>query len=459
MKPIIFCFLIFLTSCFSKKNQGQQVFIKTAALKEDLNVLQKRLEEAHPGLYWYSSKPAIDSLFDNARAAINHEMTQVEFFKALLPVIAGVKCGHTNLRMPRGEGNTEVLPFTNLLPFELFVQNEKVYIRRSFTDNKYKGGEEVLSINKVPIQQILNRLMASIPADGYNQTFKYHVLSHGVITEGYALHFGDPEIFTIETKNDKDEVQELRVNAASPQQVRAIIRDPLPIFSIYHQNDIAILSVNSFVLNTSQFRDSITAIFQTLKEKKVSKLIIDLRQNGGGTNDNVSALFSFIALSPFRHLKHAEITLSQGNGRYSKEQEQDGRYIVNDTYAGTRLQNPHDVLAFKGDVVVLTSGNTTSAASEFAAIFHYQRRGKIVGEETGGCYYGSTGGNYLNLRLPNSGLEVRVPTVRIFTAVEEDFIQQPKGRGTFPDYPILPTISDILNDKDVQMEKAMSILQ
>lgn len=78
---------------------------------------------------------------------------------------------------------------------------------------------------------------------------------------------------------------------------------------------------------------------------------------------------------------------------------------------------------------ILTSGYTSSAASEFVAIAKYNKRAIIVGEETGGCYYGATGGNYINLILPGSKLEVRIPTIRIFTAVTDDFIRQPKGRG------------------------------
>jgi C-terminal processing protease CtpA/Prc len=113
---------------------------------------------------------------------------------------------------------------------------------------------------------------------------------------------------------------------------------------------------------------------------------------------------------------------------------------------------------FKGNIVLLTSGKTASAASEFAAITHYYRRAKIVGEETGGCYYGANGGNYLNLKLPNSGIEVRIPTIRIFTAVDEDYNVQPKGRGTLPDYKISPTVHDIISKRDVQLNKALLLL-
>lgn len=466
---IIFYILIFLTGCFSKRTENREGLIASKALKEDVSILQKTLEEAHPGLYWYSNKTLIDSLFDGARAVTSQDMTRLEFFKVMLPVIAGIKCSHTNIRLPGNVNGEMALRYTNLLPFEFYFHNEKVFIRRSFNGANHQG-KEVLSINEMPINQILSRLLNSIPADGYNQTFKYNILSRGLMTEGYAMHFGDTAVYIMDTKDTNGKLQTIQVNAASPQQVRAAIPNPLPILSLDFRDGIAVLSINSFVINNRSFTDSITSIFQTLKEKNVRKLIIDLRKNGGGNNENVSALFSFIARAPFRHLRQAEmigkrltysahISNARSIDNYSRDHKRDDRYIVNDSYVGTRLSHPRDSLVFAGDVVVLASGNTVSAASEFVAIFHYQQRGKIVGEETGGCYYGSTGGNYLQLRLPNSGLEVTIPTIRIFTAVEEVFNHQPKGRGTFPDYNIIPRIEDIINGKDVQMEKAVEILR
>lgn len=82
-----------------------------------------------------------------------------------------------------------------------------------------------------------------------------------------------------------------------------------------------------------------------------------------------------------------------------------------------------------------------------------------MGEETGGCYYGATGGNYIDLILPGSKLEVKIPTIRIFTAVNEDYITQPKGRGTIPHFEVIPNIQDVLYGKDVQLEKLCFLLK
>ncbi len=121
--------ILFQLGCFSKTNTTQQKFIKAAALKEDFDILRKTLEEAHPGLYWYSYRPDMNIFFDSAKASIQHDMTSIEFFKMLLPVIANIKCIHTSLRLPKDTNNTGAYQFTHLLPFDFFCRHGKVYIQ------------------------------------------------------------------------------------------------------------------------------------------------------------------------------------------------------------------------------------------------------------------------------------------------------------------------------------------
>ncbi|MBD0331749.1 MAG: hypothetical protein ICV66_03765 [Chitinophagaceae bacterium] len=464
----LFCFIIFQTCNFSTRNDAHQELLASAALKEDFDILRKTLEEAHPGLYWYSDKLAMNNFLDSTKSLIDHDMASIAFFKMLLPVIANIRCSHTNLRLSKST-NTVANQFTYLLPFDFFCQNGKLYIRKSLNGKKYEG-REILSINNIETKEILKTLLNNIPADGYNETFKYHLLSNGAFREGFAIFFGQPNTFTLQSiDSSNQQLYSFTVQAIPPQKEISLPTAPtLPFLLNFHEKT-AILSVNTFQLNKEQFSNSIESIFLTIKEKGAKHLIIDLRKNGGGINDNVSKLYSYIATAPFLHLKRAEmnatsftyakfISNSKSIGNFSNGSERNGKYVVNDRYAGTTTKSPTHKNLFKGDVVLLTSGNTISAASEFAAIAHYLKRAKIVGEETGGCYYGATGGNYIQLKLPNSGFEVRIPTIRIFTAVDEDFIHQPKGRGTFPDYQVLPTINDVITGKDVQLNTALRIL-
>jgi len=469
IKTVLIFFVIIYQACsFSRSKDAEQEKIPVAALREDFDILRKTLEEAHPGLYWYSDKLAMNTFFDSTKKLIDHDMTSLAFYNMLLPVISNIKCLHTNLRFSKGD-NSVANPFTYLLPFEFFCQNEKLYIRKSLNGNIYEG-REIVSINSIETKEILQTILKHLPADGYNETYKYHLLNKGAFREGYAMLFGQPNQFTIMSIDSSNQLSSFTVQAASPQKEFFLPQTSTnPLLLSFH-NKTAILSVNTFQLNKQQFRDSIKRMFLTIQQKDARHLIIDLRQNGGGLNDNVSILYSYITTASFLHLKRAEMKATsltytkyianpKSIGNASNGSDSNSTFEVNDRYAGTKTTLPATTNLFNGDVVLLTSGGTVSAASEFAAIAHHLKRAKILGEETGGCYYGANGGNFLLLKLPNSGFEVRIPTIRIFTAVNEDFIHQPKGRGTLPDYQVCPTINDVVLGKDVQLNSALSILE
>lgn len=94
-------------------------------------------------------------------------------------------------------------------------------------------------------------------------------------------------------------------------------------------------------------------------------LIIDLRRNGGGEPSTVAYLMShFFALGDERHL----------NDLYMREGDTTRQYWTSPS-VGTRYLKP---------VYVLTSARTFSGGEEFAYDMQTQKRGKTVGEATGG---------------------------------------------------------------------------
>jgi hypothetical protein len=69
-------------------------------LQEDFQVMRHALEEAHGGIYRYTSKADMDLTFDRACWKIDHPMTALEFWRLAAPVVAHIKCGHTYLFFP-----------------------------------------------------------------------------------------------------------------------------------------------------------------------------------------------------------------------------------------------------------------------------------------------------------------------------------------------------------------------
>src|SRR6266568_843556 len=71
--------------------------IEPEKLREDFRILRSALEEGHPGIYRYTPKAELDSVFDATAARIDRPMTALEFYRVLAPVVAALKCGHTSM--------------------------------------------------------------------------------------------------------------------------------------------------------------------------------------------------------------------------------------------------------------------------------------------------------------------------------------------------------------------------
>jgi len=83
---------------------GQE--IPPTLLQEDFKILRHALEEAHGGLYRYTSKADMDRIFDQAYRKIDYAMTPVEFWALVTPVIVHIKDGPYSLIGPRSSPST-----------------------------------------------------------------------------------------------------------------------------------------------------------------------------------------------------------------------------------------------------------------------------------------------------------------------------------------------------------------
>src|SRR3954469_14024710 len=84
-------------------------------LQEDFRIMRHALEQAHGGIYRYTSKRELDRAFDLAYRRVDHPMTELDFWRLLAPMIAQIKCGHTYIWFPKSlqtqfETNTPFFP-------------------------------------------------------------------------------------------------------------------------------------------------------------------------------------------------------------------------------------------------------------------------------------------------------------------------------------------------------------
>jgi len=84
---------------------------------------------------------------------------------------------------------------------------------------------------------------------------------------------------------------------------------------------------------------------------------------------------------------------------------------------------------------------------------HHTRRGTIIGEETGGGYYGNTSGIDKVLILPNTLLRSRINLIKFIHSRSGE--QSVFGRGVFPDHVVKANQVDIAAGIDTELTFAL----
>jgi hypothetical protein len=441
-----------------------------AQLKEDFKLFRSALEEGHPGLYTYTKKTEFDQLFDAALQKLDKPMTEEEFIRILLPLIAKIGCGHTQLihSFSFNKFNRPLIPIV-----VCFIQ-DRCFLRRDLSGkNLLQPGTEILSINKIPIKAIRENLLRYMSSDGYNTSYKDFWIQRIFMYLYYDV-FGSAARFDLEIALPDGKTKTVVLDAVFMQDIIKNIQ------SLTKRNEksfkdpveLKILTPDKAYLRVSDFslfdQDQISGFFKELNEKKINFLILDLRGNLGGSDENLNFLYSFFTEQSFNLIQYKKVNI-QGNYRFFKNTEnyfagfpmnnefkkisdRDGFYFF------PEKTKPQEKNRYNGKLFVLINGGTFSAASTFCALLYKQKGAVFIGEETGGGYYQLNAEKFGYLKLTHVPVLISIPLVKIVQSEEID-PRIPIGHGIIPDYPYQKILDDYINpEKDNVFHYAIKLI-
>jgi hypothetical protein len=486
-KKLVFFALALFTAAlcgYPLESQDQKENLGTTytpdRLQQDFKILRNALEEGHAGLYRYTPKAEMDEHFESVEKSLEQPMTELGFFRMLAPLIAHIHDGHTGISRSQSlEKTLDSIP--DLFPFNLRFIDEKAYLFRNYSEQEdIAMGSELLSINGHPISRILESMFPFIPNDAHIQTSKYRKLERTAYfgrlfnlilgpSDSYALICQAPSsdnkrTFTVKAIKSED------ITAIAGRRYPEIYQDRPPI-QLDYKNDVAILTVRTFSARAYQsakidFPVFLKNTFQELEEKKPAHLIVDLRDNGGGTDAFGKILFAHFVDKPFRFYKHLranniEYSFFEYTG-ISPDQQKEFPQSFKKNEEGTYDLKFHPNLGeqkpippiFRGKAYVLLNGNSFSGTGECTSLMHFHKVATFIGEECGSGYYGNTSGFMPRLTLPNTEIRVRIPMIRYTMAVSG----YPHDRGIIPDHPVQPTIQDLLSGRDTVLEFTLDLI-
>lgn len=402
-KSIFIVLAAILSSCAASKKITPSLSalplqkLNRNATEQDFDLLVKALKEAHTGLYWYSSPEKFDSIVAVQRSKISDSLNIFEFYNITAPIVAFTKEDHCDISLP-ATATKYLMSQGKFLPLEVVSLNEKIYVLNDPDEKTRICGQELLEINGIHVKDIYNHIFGTFAADGFVKSSKFRYLDNHGLAREYAKTIGQPEYFELVTLNTDKSKEHHRVNACAfsafkpifeDLRKKGIIREATVPAKFEFETTTAILTINTFSNSSYEeanmdFEIFIKNAFDSIMVKNPKALIIDIRENGGGSEGNEDYLFSYLTNKLYNKYRYVEASgftysfleytdYSKPEDREDLESDLREEHFLADDGRILRKPDINPVAPLKpnpynGMVYVLTSGWTYSGGAEFASL-------------------------------------------------------------------------------------------
>jgi len=500
MKKLLFLLLFFLFHIASFSQSIDDVFPQKK-MKKDLAIFKEIREKANSGLYKYRTKKQIDSIYNWAEHQIPKLVTFRDFYNLIFTLSDFEGSLHNNVDFPEKYYESLKEETSGYFPYPIKWIDGKWRI--NFKGGEIPLGAEIISINKVPISEIIKNLSKYYSTDGINTTGK-RVGMRGAFSKFYRYHYGLTQNFKVEYKtNNSTVLKTISIKSIGYKERFENFKNRFskPFDQIYYEDlaenemykfkkvdkNTGVLTLESFAMGGPEstghkaYAKWLDSIFIDVKKNKLKNLIVDVRNNGGGNDPNDIITYSYLTQRNFQENTQAWISFKKipllkyiytkiprflrpfGVRKYNKSFTKDfpkeiGGKIYQDENSNDHQIRKPNTNAFTGNVYLLIAPEVASAASLFAAMLTGNKNTVVVGEETMGGYYGHNGHNGLGYILPNS----KIATFFYIVNLEQDVPKknnQKYNRGIIPDYQVSQSYKDFLEQKDTQMNFVLDLIK
>ena len=462
----------------------------------DVDLLIRALETVHPGLYRYTAKPEIDAAFAQLKAAASAPITELALHGHIARMLAAIHCDHTKAEMSEAltayrTNNPTHLP----LRFQL-IEGRMIVVSNDGQATTPPIGSEILSINGMAVPALLLKLAPMVSYDGTtDQAIAAKLADDSDLmgddfNENYPTLFGFPDSWQIEWKP----VGGVKSTTANLKPIKfaqwTTLAGPGAKYRSEFYNAItwrmsgkaARLGIDTFVnyRNPVQATAFLSGFFAAMKEAGSEHLILDLRKNGGGSEDVSVALGRYLIDRPFTWSKPVRYkavhygdlpqyfeTWGDREARFNPPMSTftrtaDGWFDRIPVMSGAELsdrdttfeQMPIGALAFSGRLTILSGPRNGSGATRTIAQLKEKARAVVIGEDSAGSAEGPTSGSIFLMILPESGIKVRIPEAWNRTDIDSFTV----GKGVAVDQLVVPTLADFEAGRDRTISVAQGLL-
>jgi hypothetical protein len=493
---VIAAFFLINNSVFAQKSYEDK--IGYSKLKSDLDFFCNIRKKANSGLYKYRTVNQIDSIEKKAYKKLSDQTTLREFFNIISELADYEGSVHNDVSFSE-KIVKKIVADSVYFPVPIKVLDGKIIVNS--IESSIPVGAEIVSINGIKALEILKLNSIYYTTDGYSNVAKTFAQDGGFSAYLFFSLGKKLEYKVLYQMNSIAGIKEAVIKPVNRKifsqhykKRHSIILDSiytsktqLPYsFEIINQNTVK-LNIRSFAIGDNskdlkhlQFVKFLDSCFIKIKKNvNIKNLIVDVRNNGGGSDPNDVVAFSYLAKNPFKentkafsnfvkipswkNVDYQAFFLKRIIAKWIYQKELREEFSIakdNVFYQGNSndntLRDPNKN-AFNGQIYLLINPKVASAASLFAALVAGNTNAIVIGQETSGGYYGHNGHTPITYILPNSKIKYGFSIVNLTQDVQMKE-KQPFGRGVIPDYNIEQTYVDFLNNTDTQMEFLLKLI-
>ena len=254
---------------------------------DEFEYMKKEIEKNHKNFFNTVSKEECEKEYRRLSVSID-DISYTDYYFTLSSFLALSNDSHTSLEA------SDIYSYFLYFPLQLNYVGEKVYVVSGSKEYKDYMGKEVSYINGVSIENIEEKASVVVPHDNsvYLRLWLNNQLNNTSFLSFIDVADSDKAPVTLTFSDGKNV-------SLSPTLSQEIDRDDIiSAFSSYSpyiyqgyyrameiRDDVLLISYNTCSDNPSYpMKNFASDLKKALKEKKYSKIIVDLRYNGGGNS-------------------------------------------------------------------------------------------------------------------------------------------------------------------------------
>ena len=424
--------------------------LSASGAREDLELAISAVEAALPNIFWHQTRRQWAHAKADARMRVAAVADSESLWRILRPLMGQIGEGHLGVQL--SEAMNQHYRDAPRFPLDLLWTERGAFVIGGYGEAAdVPKGARLISVDGMEEAELLREMVAVTPHDGAIRTGTMRDISgRGFASILYRLRGPQPRFHIVLDGLAGRIERDVPAVARLARPPESDDPPPLPMLQ-WLGGQSAYLNVPTFSNARlravgATFPDAIHKVFTQLDQRRATDLILDLRDNGGGSEPNESILFSYLVDKPLRkyaavEARGAHIAVTSLSGERFETDVFDEEDIGQQRPIGkgrlTRRNLPPEGLmsrwtayapVYHGRLVVLVGGNTFSGGAELTSMLNHVRRGVFVGEEVGGSDEGNTSGHRWTIILPNSKMKLSVPLLQFRMA----WPGRPHGRGVRP---------------------------